>query len=117
MDLKERRVLPATHALPAQLQQLARRMRQSIPVLHAFHPTEANAIAYHKSQGHVLRAHVDDRQLSTGEIVTLSLLVSILRAGVPGYAIKQKSVATVRAAAQDQLHCPATLLHQTFFAP
>ena len=75
MDLKERKVLPAKHQLPALLLQLAERMRVCIPALRTFHPTEANAIDYHKSAGHLLHAHVDDRQMSSGEIVTLSLQV------------------------------------------
>lgn len=75
MDLKERKVLPATHELPPLLQSLAERMRASLPALRDFHPTEANAIDYRRADGHVLRAHVDNRQLSTGEIVTLSLQV------------------------------------------
>ena len=50
-------------------------MRQDVPALKTFHPTEANAIDYHRKTGHQLKAHVDDRQLSTGEIATLSLQV------------------------------------------
>ena len=53
-------------------------MRQDVPALRKFYPSEANAIDYHRKTGHELQAHVDDRQLSTGEIVTLSLLVSSL---------------------------------------
>lgn len=75
MDLKDRKVIPAKFPLPGLLQQLAERMRTWIPALARFHPTEANAIDYHKSEGQWLRAHVDDRQMSTGEIVTLSLQV------------------------------------------
>ncbi|KAK9799745.1 hypothetical protein WJX73_008559 [Symbiochloris irregularis] len=73
MDLKRGKVLPAAHELPPLLQTLTERMRARIPVLRKFDPTEANAIDYVKAEGHVLRAHVDNRALSTGEIVTLSL--------------------------------------------
>ena len=48
--------------MPPVLNGLITRMQQ-LPLLHAFEPNEANAIDYHKSLGHWLKAHVDDRSV------------------------------------------------------
>lgn len=72
MDLGKRTVIAGATAFPTQLLMLIQRM-QSIPLLAAFQPNEANAIDYQKALGHWLKPHVDDRQLSTDKIVTLSL--------------------------------------------
>ena len=60
-------------------------MRRDVAALKAFRPTEANAIDYHRKTGHQLKAHVDDRQLSTGEIVTLSLMVGTQAPQICGF--------------------------------
>jgi hypothetical protein len=70
-DLRSRRVSPATHPLPPLLLQLVERMQQHAP-LRSFCPNEANAIDYRQGV-HSLGPHVDDRQLSTDVICTLSL--------------------------------------------
>ncbi|KAK9807572.1 hypothetical protein WJX72_003107 [[Myrmecia] bisecta] len=77
MDLGRRIVVAEAVPLPALLQTLAERMR-TLPPLRSFYPNEANAIDYRKSLGHHLAPHVDDRKLSTGVIVTLSLLGTCL---------------------------------------
>ncbi|CAE8613567.1 unnamed protein product [Polarella glacialis] len=38
-----------------------------------FRPNEANAIDYRRDEGHYLKAHCDDRQLSGGTLVNLCL--------------------------------------------
>ena len=58
-------MVQGTTAMPAQLNMLIERM-QSLPLLADFKPNEANAIDYHKHQGHWLKAHVDDRLALTG---------------------------------------------------
>ena len=60
MDLGKRTVVAGATAFPAQLLMLIQRM-QSIPLLAAFQPNEANAIDYQKALGHWLKPHVDDR--------------------------------------------------------
>ncbi|KAL3155149.1 hypothetical protein ABBQ38_011205 [Trebouxia sp. C0009 RCD-2024] len=75
MDLNKRTVVEGTTAMPPVLNSLITRMQQ-LPLLQAFEPNEANAIDYRASLGHWLKAHVDDRQLSTDKIVTLSLVGS-----------------------------------------
>ncbi|KAL3141514.1 hypothetical protein ABBQ32_004764 [Trebouxia sp. C0010 RCD-2024] len=75
MDLNKRTVVEGTTAMPPILNALITRMQQ-LPLLQAFKPNEANAIDYRTSLGHWLKAHVDDRQLSTDKIVTLSLVGS-----------------------------------------
>ncbi|KAL0047088.1 hypothetical protein WJX82_006265 [Trebouxia sp. C0006] len=72
MDLGQRTVVEGVTPLAAELRMLIARMQQ-VPCLRCFQPNEANAIDYRKDLGHWLKPHVDDRQLSTDKIVTLSL--------------------------------------------
>lgn len=72
MDLRQRTVVEGVTPLPAELHMLIARMQQ-VPCLRNFQPNEANAIDYRQDLGHWLKPHVDDRQLSTDKIVTLSL--------------------------------------------
>ncbi|KAA6416628.1 MAG: hypothetical protein FRX49_12427 [Trebouxia sp. A1-2] len=72
MDLGQRTVVEGVTPLAAELHMLIARMQQ-LPCLCCFQPNEANAIDYRKDLGHWLKPHVDDRQLSTDKIVTLSL--------------------------------------------
>eukprot|EP00892_Ulva_mutabilis_P000853 jgi/Ulvmu1/10769/UM069_0003.1 len=72
-DLGKRTVAPEAVPMPAMLHMLAQRMRDQISQLAEFYPNEANAIEYSRPRGDYLLPHIDDRQLSTGVIVTLSL--------------------------------------------
>lgn len=74
-DLKYRVVTPGKRAMPDELLVLAERMR-NLPYEHlvgSFTPNEANAIDYRRAQGMELKPHCDDRQLSSGTLINLSL--------------------------------------------
>lgn len=79
-DLNRRTVGPPLHPMPPQLLALARRMREALrgaagctsPIAN-FEPNEANALDYRRDEGHHLKAHCDDRQLSGDTIVNLTL--------------------------------------------
>ncbi|KAK9863461.1 hypothetical protein WJX84_004168 [Apatococcus fuscideae] len=73
MDLAKRTVLEPAVPMPPLLLQMAERMR-SLPLLAHFHPNEANAIDYQRACRHRLKAHVDDRKMSTEFIVNLSFV-------------------------------------------
>lgn len=60
-DLSRRTVVPEALPLPQPLQDVAQRMRDTIPHLADFHPNEANAIEYVRQRGDYLLPHVDDR--------------------------------------------------------
>ena len=72
-NLRDRKVGEAEHPLPNFVQQcIAPRLLRLGP-MKGCTPNEANAIDYHKQQGHYLKSHVDDRQLSKEPIANLSL--------------------------------------------
>jgi alkylated DNA repair protein alkB family protein 4 len=81
-NLRDRRVDAPQHPLPPLLQQfittklplIRQTLQQKGNTLHAFSPNEANAIDYRRQEGHWLKAHVDDRQLSKEPILNLSLV-------------------------------------------
>lgn len=68
MDLGKRTVQEGSMPMPAELVSLIQRM-QSTALLKDFQPNEANAIDYCKSKGHWLKAHVDDRCVSSGDFL------------------------------------------------
>ena len=74
-DLRGRKFKPPEREMPNELRFVADRMRQvaRCPPLRSFRPNEANAISYHRNEGHHLEAHCDDRQLSGAVLVNLSL--------------------------------------------
>eukprot|EP00249_Psilotum_nudum_P005933 c19334_g1_i1 orf=204-1418(+) len=72
-DLKRRKVQPAVFEMPSFLDPIIERMNASIPCLKEFCPNEMNSIEYCKEEGHWLKPHVDDRQLSGNILVNLSL--------------------------------------------
>lgn len=59
--------------LPGWLAELAFQIRAAHPLLASFSPNHVNAIEYVVQRGDYLKAHVDDRQLSSGLIVNVSL--------------------------------------------
>jgi alkylated DNA repair dioxygenase AlkB len=76
-NLRTRTVTPPEHPMPRFIHDIL------IPKLQALNipaiqktdwiPNEANAIDYRRKQGHVLKSHVDNRQLSKEPIANLSL--------------------------------------------
>ena len=73
-NLRERKVTPAEDPLPSFLTQIVLpRLRKNIRSLQQCRPNEANAIDYHTMRNDYLKAHVDDRQLSTEPIANMSL--------------------------------------------
>lgn len=72
-DLKRRLVQPAVFEMPKFLEPITERMRATVVLLKDFWPNETNAINYCKENGHWLKPHVDDRQLSGTVLVNLSL--------------------------------------------
>ncbi|KAL6759715.1 hypothetical protein V8C86DRAFT_2567706 [Haematococcus lacustris] len=73
VNLAARSVSAPRYPLPQEFVALAARMRNCLPLLRSFRPSEANAIAYTRGV-HQLTPHMDDRFLSTELIVTLSLV-------------------------------------------
>lgn len=77
-NLKARQLLEPIHPIPQIFVVLIRRMRTGLGgakrnPLAAFYPNEANALDYHRSKGHYLGAHCDDRYLSGPILVNLCL--------------------------------------------
>ena len=74
-DLKRRVVTNCpTNPMPIELRTLGEKIRATHRAVTDFHPNEANAICYRRRVGHHLNPHCDDRQLSSGILVNLSLL-------------------------------------------
>lgn len=74
-DLKRRVVTNCpTNPMPIELRTLGEKIRATHSAVTDFHPNEANAICYRRRVGHHLNPHCDDRQLSSGILVNLSLL-------------------------------------------
>ncbi len=71
-DFTQRCFLPAEQPMPDELQPIIDRMRR-VSQMKTFEPNEANSIDYRKQDGHFLAPHCDDRQLSGGILVNLSL--------------------------------------------
>lgn len=72
-DLRSRRVDAPQHPLPSFMQSIIMPKLLSLQPVKGCVPNESNAIDYRKSDGHYLKAHVDDRQLSKEAIANLSL--------------------------------------------
>ncbi|KAJ7519104.1 hypothetical protein O6H91_20G022800 [Diphasiastrum complanatum] len=67
VDLRKRMIFPAVYEMPKFLTRIIQRMERVVPTLDKFVPNETNAIDYTKDEGHYLKAHVDDRQILTGD--------------------------------------------------
>lgn len=72
-NLRDRRVDAPENPLPDFIQNLVLSKLQHIPLMKGCVPNEANAIDYHRKQGHWLKSHIDDRKLSKEPIANLSL--------------------------------------------
>ncbi|GAQ85491.1 hypothetical protein KFL_002380040 [Klebsormidium nitens] len=72
-DLRRRTILKPKRPMPPFLQSVLDRIRTVAPPLSNFVPNECNAINYRREDGHWLRPHVDDRQLSGTIIAGISL--------------------------------------------
>lgn len=73
-NLRDRMVSEAEHPLPQFMKELLLPKLRCIPSMAGCIPNEANAIDYRRNEGHYLKAHVDDRQLSKEPIANLSLV-------------------------------------------
>jgi len=78
-DLKNRCTYPQQREFPEVISKFIEFMREKLNhidqnEISQWNPNEANAIRYIKSKGHSLGAHIDDRYLSKGPIINLSLL-------------------------------------------
>ncbi|CAE8601923.1 unnamed protein product, partial [Polarella glacialis] len=83
-DLKARAFKPPRWPMPSIFAPIVERMRAVVAStapsgqmaklsMMEFRPNEANAIDYRRDEGHYLKAHCDDRQLSGGTLVNLCL--------------------------------------------
>ena len=76
-NLRTRSVTPPEHSMPWFVQAIImpklHAMNLSLLTQHHWVPNEVNSIDYYRRQGHVLKNHIDDRQLSKEPIVNLSL--------------------------------------------
>ena len=72
-NLRDRRVSEPEHAMPHFFNSiLVEKLKRILPMAGCI-PNEANAIDYRRKQGHWLKSHVDDRQLSREPIANLSV--------------------------------------------
>ncbi|CAM6129207.1 unnamed protein product [Calypogeia fissa] len=72
-DYNRKVVSQANSPMPDFVLPYVKRMRDTVPALKEFFPNEMNSIDYRKGNGHYLKAHMDDRQLSGKILVNLSL--------------------------------------------
>lgn len=71
-NLRDRRVTTAENPMPHFFHAILQERLHRVVAMSGCVPNEANAIDYHRKQGHWLQSHVDDRQLSKEPIANLS---------------------------------------------
>jgi alkylated DNA repair dioxygenase AlkB len=72
-NLRDRRVTSPENPMPHFFDSIVLQKLKRVVSMAGCIPNEANAIDYHRKQGHSLQSHVDDRQLSKEPIANLSI--------------------------------------------